>query len=154
MQLDLLKEKLREKYSNSLCPKSLRIGDRIAVLHTDGSGTWEILEVFVSAISPSNVSAQANGFDFYKIYYSLTPGKHKDIGAFWWDEYSSRPWALIGSAGSSSVAHASAISPHTGKLTALAPPGGCKCKRCALTNPDAGPNQEDGTYLCFNCRSW
>ena len=34
----------------------------------------------------------------------------------------------------------------------MAPVGGSKCKRCKITNEYAGPNQSDGTYVCYQCR--
>lgn len=43
-------------------------------------------------------------------------------------------------------------SPHTGKPTIMAPPGGMCCIKCKLVNPDAGPNFPNNTYLCYNCR--
>lgn len=34
-----------------------------------------------------------------------------------------------------------------------APPGGCVCKRCNMTNEYAAPNQPDGrSYICYGCR--
>lgn len=34
----------------------------------------------------------------------------------------------------------------------IAPEGGCNCSRCGMNNPYAGPNKEDGTYVCYSCR--
>lgn len=45
-------------------------------------------------------------------------------------------------------------SPHTGKPSILAPNGGMTCERCKLRNEDAGPNQANGSYVCYNCRGW
>lgn len=34
----------------------------------------------------------------------------------------------------------------------MAPVGGMKCTKCNITNEYAGPNQKDGTYVCYVCR--
>lgn len=47
--------------------------------------------------------------------------------------------------------HSAVVGPN-GAIAALAPTGGCVCKRCNMLNQYAAPNQKDGTYLCYGCR--
>ena len=42
--------------------------------------------------------------------------------------------------------------PSTTSAVRMAPVGGMVCKSCNAKNEYAGPNQSDGTYVCYQCR--